>query len=161
MEQIKQDPPVDSTFNDRSVKEITTPVRSVVSNASVEAALDEMHVRGVDSSSVVDLSGALLGSVSKDAMQRKVGGLGHDPKTEQVQAQLEKSAPTCFDDQSVSEAKQIMLDANVGEVLVVTRDALLVGTTKLEEIIQQEHQHNVWNLASRDRPLPLWSSVMA
>ena len=146
MDQIRQDPPVDSTFNDRSVKEITTTAKSIVSNASVEAALDELRVRGVDSSPVVDLSGALLGSVSKDAMQRKVGGLGHDPKTEQVQAQLEKSPATCFDDQSVSEAKAIMLDANVGEVLVVTRAALLVGTTQLEEIIQQEHQ----NKASRN-----------
>jgi signal-transduction protein with cAMP-binding, CBS, and nucleotidyltransferase domain len=145
MDQIKQDPPVDSTFNDRSVKEMTRPTKSVVSNASVEAALDEMRVRGVDSSCVVDLNGALLGSVSKDAMQRKVGGLGHDPKTEQVQAQLEKSAATCFDDQSVFEAKTIMLDANVGQVLVVTRAALLVGTTQLEEIIQQEHQNNVRN----------------
>ena len=154
MDQMKQDPPVDSTFNDRPVKEMTTPTKSVVSNASVEAALDEMRVRGVDSSSVVDLNGALLGSVSKDAMQRKVGGLGHDPKTEQVQAQLEESAATCFDDQSVLEAKTIMLDANVGEVLVVTRAALLVGTTQLEEIIQQEHQNNVRNrCAEINRPL--------
>lgn len=145
MDQITQDPPVDSTFNDLSVKEITTPVKSIVSNASVEAALDEMRVRGVDSSSVVDLNGALLGSVSKDAMQRKVGGLGHDPKTEQVQAQLEKSAATCFEDQSVFEAKTIMLDANVDQVLVVTRAALLVGTTQLEEIMRQEHQNNVRN----------------
>jgi len=145
MDQITQDPPVDSTFNNRSVKEIATPVKSVVSNASVEAALDEMRVRGVDSSCVVDLNGTLLGSVSKDAMQRRVGGLGHDPKTEQVQAQLEKSAATCFEDQSVCEAKTIMLDANVDQVLVVTRAALLVGTTQLEEIIQQEHQNNVRN----------------
>ena len=142
MEQIKQDPPADSSFNDRSVKEITTPAKSVLSDASVESALDNMHGRGVDSSSVVDQGGALLGSVSKDGMDRNVGGFGHDPKTEQVESQLEKSAATCFDDQSVSEAKQIMLDAHVGEISVVTHEALLVGTTNLEEITKEEDQEN-------------------
>jgi len=93
-------------------------------------------------SSVIDESGALVGSVSKDGMQRKVGGLGHDPKSEQVQTQLEKSAPTCFDDQSVSEARQIMLDAHVAEISVVTHEALLVGTTNLKEIADEEDQEN-------------------
>lgn len=142
MEQIKQDPPADSSFNDRSVKEITTPAKSVLSDASVESALVDMQGRGVDSSSVVDQGGALLGSVSKDGMDRNVGGFGHDPKTEQVESQLEKSAATCFDDQSVSEAKQIMLDAHVGEISVVTHEALLVGTTNLEEITKEEDQEN-------------------
>ena len=146
MDQINKTHRLIPTFNDRSVKENTTPVKSVVSNAPVEAALDEMRVRGVDSSCVVDLNGALFGSVSKGAMQRKGGGLGHDPKTEQVQAQLEKSAATCFEDQSVFEAKTIMLDANVGQVLVVIRAALLVGNST-----RRNHSRNQNNVRNRVR----------
>lgn len=152
MEQTKQDTSLKSNFNDRSVKEITTPAKSVLSDASVESALGDMHGRGVDSSSVVDQGGALLGSVSKDGMNRNVGGFGHDPKTEQVESQLEKSAATCFDDQSVAEAKQIMLDANVGDISVVTRETFLVGTTNLKEIAKDEDQENARNLREIGRP---------
>ncbi len=146
MKHTKPDTSVDSNFNDRSVKEITTPAESVVSDGSIESALDNMHNRGVDSSPVVDQTGALLGNVSKDAMNRNVGGFGHDPKTEQAKSQLEKSAATCFDDQSVSEARQIMLDAHVGDISVVTHERLLVGTTNLKEIAKEEDQENARNL---------------
>ena len=146
MEHTKQDTSVEANFNDRSVKEITTPAKSVLSDASVESALGDMHGRGVDSSSVVDQDGVLLGSVSKDGMDRNVGGFGHDPKTEQVESQLEKSAATCFDDQSVSEAKQIMLDSNVGDISVLNHETFLVGTTNLKEIAKEEDRENARNL---------------
>ena len=42
-------------------------------------------------------------------MNRKVGGLGHDPKTEPVEAQVEKKTVYCFVDQTVAEAEEIML----------------------------------------------------
>ena len=38
-------------------------------------------------------------------MNRKVGGLGHDPKTEPVEAQVEKNNFYCFEDQTVAEAE--------------------------------------------------------
>src|SRR5207244_498717 len=43
----------------------------------------------------------------------------------------------CFEDQTVAEAEQIMLDANVAEAPVVTREKLVVGTTSLEAIAQE------------------------
>jgi CBS domain-containing protein len=66
----------------------------------------------------------------------KVGGWGHDPKTEPVEAQVEKNNVYCFEDQTVAEAEEIMCDAKVAEVPVVTREKLLVGTTNLEAIAQ-------------------------
>src|SRR5881392_4522156 len=75
--------------------------------------------------------------MSKNEMNRKVGGMGHDPKTELVEAHMEKNNPYCFEDQTVAEAEQIMLDANVAEAPVVTREKLVVGTTSLEAITQE------------------------
>jgi CBS domain-containing protein len=71
-------------------------------------------------------------------MNRKVGGMGHDPKTVLVEAHMEKNNPYCFEDQTVAEAEQIMLDANVAEAPVVTREKLVVGTTSLEAIAQDK-----------------------
>ena len=80
-------------------------------------------------------------------MNRKVGGLGHDPKTVPVEAQVEKNNFYCFEDQTVEEARQIMCDAKVAELPVVTREKLLVGTTNLEAIAQHsdgEYPRTFW-----------------
>ena len=67
-----------------------------------------------------------------------MGGLGHDPKTEPVEAHIEKNHAYCFEDQTIAEAEQMMLDAKMGEVSVVTREKLLVGTINIEAIAQKK-----------------------
>jgi hypothetical protein len=80
-----------------------------------------MQARAIDSSPVIDQRGELLG-LSKNKMNRNVGGLGHDPKTEPIKAHIEKTMPIAFEDQTIAEAEQMMLNAKVGEVHVVTRE---------------------------------------
>src|SRR6266699_7090725 len=134
MEQIKANHSGGANFEARTVKDIIEPAKSIFNKVSVKAALDEMHTRAIDSSPVIDQRGELLGTVSKNKMNRKVGGLGHDPKTEPVEAHIEKNNPYCFEDQTVAEAEQMMLNANVGEVPVVTRENLLVGTINIKRL---------------------------
>jgi hypothetical protein len=45
-----------------------------------------------------------------------------------------KNNAYCFEDQTIAEAEQMMLNANLGEVFVVTREKLLVGTINIEAI---------------------------
>jgi CBS domain-containing protein len=108
----------------------------------VQAALDEMQARGIDSALVTNQHGEFLGAVSSNEMNQKVGGLGHDPKTERVETQVERNNVYCFEDQPVAEAEQIMLDAKVAEVPVVTREKLLVGTINLEAIAQDNDEED-------------------
>jgi CBS domain-containing protein len=122
----------------RPVKDIIEPAKTIAGKVSVQAALNELQAWGVDWSPVTDQRGELLGAVSKNEMNRKVGGMGHDPKTEPVEAHMKKNNPYCFEDQTVAEAEQIMLDANVAEAPVVTREKLVVGTTSLEAIAQDK-----------------------
>src|SRR5213079_3386549 len=138
MEQIKPSPFGAANFEARIVKNIIEPAKSIFNKASVKTALDEMQARATDSSPVIDQRGELFGTVSKNKMNREVGGFGHDPKTEPVEAQIETNNPYCFEDQTVAEAEQMMLNANVGEVPVVTREKLLVGTISIEAIAQEK-----------------------
>ena len=138
MEQIKPSPFGAANFEARTVKDIIEPAESIFNKISVKTALDEMQARASDSSPVIDQRGELLGTVSKNQMNRKVGGFGHDPKTEPVEAQIETNNPYCFEDQTVAEAEQMMLNAQVGEVPVVTREKLLVGTISIEAIAQEK-----------------------
>ena len=96
-----------------------------------------MQAQATDSSPVVDQSGELLGILSKNKMNRDVGGFGHDPRTERVEAYIDKNNAYCFEDQTIAEAKQMMLNAKLGEVFVVTREKLLVGTINIEAIAQE------------------------
>ena len=132
MEQIKPNHSEGANFEARKVRDVIEPAKSISNKVSVKAALDEMQARAVDSSPVIDQRGELLGTVSKNKMNRKVGGFGHDPKTEPVEAHIEKNNLYCFEDQTVAEAEQMMLNAKVGEVPVVTREKLLVGTINIE-----------------------------
>ena len=149
MEQIKANHSGDANFEARTVKDIIEPAKSISNKVSVKAALDEMQARAIDSSPVIDQRGELLGTVSKNKMNRNVGGFGHDPKTEPVEAQIEKNNPYCFEDQTVAEAEQMMLNAKVGEVPVVTREKLLVGAINIEAIAQEKRRRE------RLEPMPL------
>jgi CBS domain-containing protein len=143
----KPNPAGDANPNARPVKDVIEPAKIVLVSVSVQTALDEMQARGIDSALVTNQRGELLGTVSSNEMNRKVGGLGHDPKTEPVEAQVEKNNVYCFEDQTVAEARQIMCDAKVAEVPVVTREKLLVGTTNLEAIAQDsdgEYPRTFW-----------------
>ena len=144
MEQIEPNHDGGANFEARTVKDIIEPAESIFNKISVKTALDEMQARATDSSSVIDQRGELLGTVSKNKMNREVGGFGHDPKTEPVEAHIEKNNPYCFDDQTVAEAEQMMLNAKVGEVFVVTREKLLVGTINIEAIAQENRRRNAW-----------------
>jgi CBS domain-containing protein len=138
MEQINTNHSWGANFEARTVKDIIEPAKSIFNKVSVRAALDEMQARAIDSSPVIDQRGELLGTVSKDEMNRKVGGLGHDPKTEPVEAHMGKNNPYCFEDQPVADAEQMMLNAKVGDVLVVSREKLLVGTINIEAIAREK-----------------------
>src|SRR6266481_5709267 len=146
MEQIKPNPSWGANFEARTIKDIIEPANSIFNKVSVKAALDEMQARAIDLSPVIDQRGEFLGTVSKNRMNREVGGFGHDPKTEPVEAHIEKDNPYCFEDQTVAEAEQMMLNAKVGEVFVVTRDKFLVGTINIEAIAQEKRRRNAWNL---------------
>src|SRR5205809_7922975 len=145
MEQIESNPSWGANFEARRVRDIIKPAKSIFNKVSVKAALDEMQARAVDSSPVIDQRGELLGMVSKNKMNREVGGFGHDPETESVEAHIDKNNPYCFEDQTVAAAEQMMLKAKVGEVFVVTRGKKLVGTINIEAIAQETRLRNAWD----------------
>src|SRR6476619_4065176 len=118
MEQIKHNYSLGANFEARTVKDIIKPAESILNKVCVKEALDEMQARAVDSSPVIDQRGEVLGTVWKNKMNREVGGFGHDPKTEPVEAHMEKKDPYCFEDQTIAEAEQIMFEAKVGKVPV-------------------------------------------
>src|SRR5205809_4217564 len=107
MEQIESNHSWGANFEARRVRDIIEPAESIFNKVSVKVALDEMQARAIDSSPVINQRGELLGTVSKNKMNQQVGGFGHDPKTEPVEAHIDKNNPYCFEDQTVAAAEQM------------------------------------------------------
>lgn len=121
-----------------SVREIVEPATAVERDVLVDVALEKMRARGDKSAAVTDQSGKLLGGVSTSEMNRKVGGLGHDPHAFPVEPQMDKDVARCFEDQTIGEAEKVMLDAKVDEVPVVTQEQSLVGKATLGAIAKRK-----------------------
>lgn len=138
---MKQTKPNDSegaNFKARIVKQIIKPTKSISNKVSVKTALDEMQAGAIDPAPITDERGELLGTLSKNKMNREVGGLGHDPETEPVAAHIQTNCAYCFEDQTIEEAERIMRQAKVGEAPVVTHGKLLVGAIDLKAISEQK-----------------------
>jgi CBS domain-containing protein len=132
----------DEKVETKPVKEIVEPATAVKSEVSAAAALEEMRARRDESAAVTDQSGKLLGGVSKDQINRKVGGCGHDPHAFPVEPQMDKDVARCFEDQTIGEAEKVMREAKVDQVPVVTQEISLVGKATLEAIEKKKAIEN-------------------
>ncbi len=106
--------------------------------ASVQEACEQLRSEKTPSSPVIDKNGELLGTVSEHELNRKVGGFGHDPKTELAQTELNQGTVYCFEDQTIAEAEKLLHEGNLHQLPVLTREKRLVGTVTLEDIAQAQ-----------------------
>jgi len=125
---------------DKQVKKIVEPTIALPSEAKVIVALDEMATQKADSVPVIDEESKLLGTVSREELKRKVGGLGHDPESFPVEPEINKDNPLCYSDQNVAEAEELMRNEKVGEVPVVNRDRVLIGKATLDKIKKEKKE---------------------
>jgi CBS domain-containing protein len=128
----------DEKVETKPVKEIVEPATAVRSEVSAAAALEEMRVRRDESAAVTDQRGKLLGGVSKNQINRRVGGLGHDPQAFLVEPNMDKDVARCFEDQTIGEAENVMREAKLDQVPVVTQEISLVGKATLEAIAKKK-----------------------
>ena len=136
----------------KPVREIIEPATAVPKEASVKVALEACAADGVETSAVTEDEGKLVGTVSKNQMNRKVGGMGHDPESSPVEPQVDKQSPYCVEDQTVSEAEKLMREKNVAEVPVVNKDNVLIGKTNLGKI--EDARFELYTDAALARDIP-------
>jgi CBS domain-containing protein len=123
----------------RTLKEIVqVEAKALGPEVSVQEACDELRSEGMTSSPVTDKDGRLLGTVSESELNRKVGGFGHDPKIELAQTELNQETVCCFEDQTIAEAEKLMLEGNLSQLPVLTREKRMIGIVTLEDIAREQ-----------------------
>ena len=130
----------EGNVGDKQVKEIVEPTIAGPSEATVNVVIDEMAAQNADSAPVIDEESKLLGTVSREELNRKVGGLGHDPKSFPVELEIKENNALCFSDQKIAEAEELMQNEKVEEVPVVNRDRVLIGKATLEKIEKEKKE---------------------
>ncbi len=123
----------------KTLKEIVHgEAKTLGPEASVQEACEQLRSEKTPSYPVIDKNGELLGTVSESELNRKVGGFGHDPKTELAQTELNQGTVYCFEDQTIAEAEKLLREGNLHQLPVLTREKRLVGTVTLEDIAQAQ-----------------------
>ena len=125
-------------IEDKKVKEILEPPTVVPKDAPVQKALETISADHVQTSAVTHKDGKLLGTVTKDGMNRGVGGLGHDPAGTPVEPQVDKDGAFCFEDQTLGEAERLMREKQAEEIPVVKKDKVVIGKTTLAKIEEEK-----------------------
>jgi CBS domain-containing protein len=116
------------------VKEVASDEpKPLQKGSSVREASEKMRSLKTDELPVA--SGDLLvGTVVGKDSDRKAAGFGHDPATTPVQGIMAKQRHYCFEEQSVDEARAIMLKYQLKHLPVVDKDLRIVGTVALSDI---------------------------
>jgi CBS-domain-containing membrane protein len=123
----------------RTLRDLVQPNAKTLSpETSVQEACDQLRSEKINSSPVTDQNGQLIGTVSESELNRKVGGFGHDPKTELTQAELNQETVYCFEDDSLAEAERLMHLSNLSQLPVLTHEKRMVGIVTLDDIAREQ-----------------------
>ena len=120
--------------NPKCVKEVASDEpKALQKGSSVKEASEKMRSLKTDELPVAS-GDQLVGTVVGKDSDRKAAGFGHDPATTPVQGIMAKQKHYCFEDQSVDEARDIMLTNKLKHLPVVDKDLRIVGTVALSDV---------------------------
>ena len=105
--------------------------------SSVKEASEKMRSLKTDELPVAS-GDRLVGTVVGKDSDRKAAGFGHDPATTPVQGIMVKQKHYCFEEQSVDEARDIMLKYQLKHLPVVDKELRILGTIALSDITPGE-----------------------
>jgi len=82
----------------------------------------------------VATDGQLIGRTENPHLDQAAAGHGHDPDMLRVRDSMVRDNACCFDDQSVEEARQIMIERNLQHLPVVDRKKRVIGMVSRQDL---------------------------
>jgi CBS domain-containing protein len=112
---------------------MTTKVESVAPNASLRQAARKMGELKVGSLAVMK-DDQLLGLVTDRDISCHAVAMGRDANATDVQKIMIKEVTTCYTDQEIAEAAQLMADHHIRRLAVIDRDNKLSGWISVDDL---------------------------
>ena len=121
------------------VKEIMTRIVEFASpTTSAKEAAHQMHETHVGVLPVLD-EDKVVGMITDRDICCKVVATGHSAGRTPVSEIMSTEVATCFDDQEISEATDIMIDKHVRRLAVVNKANHLVGILSVDDVARDSH----------------------
>lgn len=122
------------------VQEImSTNVETVMPNVSLRAAARKLSNFNVGALPVVD-DGKLLGIITDRDVSVYAIAIGRDPQNTEVQTVMTKNVITCYEDQDITEAAQIMEEHNIRRLTVLNRNDEIAGFLTVDDLAPVSHE---------------------
>jgi CBS domain-containing protein len=112
--------------------EFTTPI------SSTKEAARQMHDLHIGALPVID-DGELVGIITDRDICCKVTATGRDAGWTKVEEVMAKEVTTCFDDQNVGDAANIMIDSHIRRLAVLDHDNSMVGFLSVDDLARSSH----------------------
>jgi len=112
--------------------EFTTPT------STTKEAARQMHDQHVGALPVV-IDERLVGIITDRDICCKVTATGRDAGWTKVEEVMVKDVVTCFDDQTVRDAADIMIDNHIRRLAVMTHDNNMVGFLSVDDLARNSH----------------------
>lgn len=122
------------------VQEImSTNVETVSPTSSLRATARRFSSLGIGALPVVD-NGKLLGIITDRDVSVYAVAIGRDPQNTEVKTVMTKEVFTCFEDQNLTEAAQIMEDHKIRRLAVLNREEQITGFLTVDDLAPVSHE---------------------
>ncbi|MFV2061406.1 MAG: CBS domain-containing protein [Gammaproteobacteria bacterium] len=113
---------------------MSTNIEMLKPTQSVRVAARKMSQLGIGVLPVVTEQGSLVGLITDRDISCYIVAMGRDPNSTEVQKCMTTNLITCYDDQAISEAAQLMEVNNVQRLMVLDRNDILIGIVSVDDI---------------------------
>lgn len=117
---------------------MTSNVVTITSKESIKDAAVRMRNLHIGSLLVVD-DGRLVGILTDRDICCKVVASNRDAVLTQIHEVMVKDITTCFEDQEITDAAQIMADRHVRRLPVIHHDHSLAGLLSIDDLARTSH----------------------
>lgn len=117
---------------------MTANVESITPESTAKEAARKMHDLHIGSLPVIE-NNQLVGIITDRDICCRVTATGRDAVITKVKEVMVKDVATCFDDQDISEAAQLMTERHVRRLPVLKRDNSVAGFLSVDDLARTSH----------------------
>ncbi|WP_455217432.1 CBS domain-containing protein [Kaarinaea lacus] len=122
------------------IYEIMSPnVETISPDNTTKDAARVMHDMHIGSLPVVSKEGELLGIITDRDICCKVVATGRDAGWTKVYEVMQKDVATCFDDQDINEAAELMSHRHIRRLAVMNRNNSMSGFFSVDDLAHGSH----------------------
>lgn len=120
-------------------KFMSTKVETIQATETTKVAARKMHDIHIGCLPVLE-DGKLVGILTDRDITCRVVATGHDAVMTQVNEVMEKNVVTCFEDEDLVEAANLMKSNHIRRLTVLNRDNSIAGLLSVKDIARGSHK---------------------